>query len=174
MTLTAVPIDIVTVGTLVLGHGSVKLGTFAVQPRAAQHVRVSGSMTVVADSGSGLKRTPDFMTTVTHGLVFLEFLVAFLAVRPIRSLRNPTAFRAEMAIETSRDIFLTFSIDVMTFQAGYRSLRHYLAAVKGFRIHELWVGPGSGMDLVITRRIVILFRAGRHKEYQQQEADVCR
>jgi hypothetical protein len=174
MALAAVPFNVVAVSTLVLGHGSVKLGTFAVQPRAAQHMRVSGAMAVVADAGPGLKRTPDFMTAVTHGLVFLEFHVAFLTVRPIRSLRNSTAVRSEMAIETSRDIFLTFSIEVMTFHARHRSLRHYLAAVERFCIHELRVGPGLGVSLVIIGRIVILLGAGRHKEHQQQEADVCR
>ena len=174
MALAAVLGNVVAVSALVLGHGSVKLGAFAVQPRPAQHMRLAGSMAVVTDSRPGFKITFDFMTVVAHGLVFLEFLVAFHTVRPIRSPGNLTAVWAEVAFETSGDIFLTFPVDVMTFYTGCRSLRHYLTAVKGFCIYELRVGPGLGMDLVIIRRIGILFRAGQRKKHQQQQADVCR
>lgn len=174
MALAAVLGNVVAVSTLVLGHGSVKLGVFAVQPRLAQHMRLTRSMTVVADSRPGFKGTLEFMTTVAHGLAFLEFLVALHTVSPIRSPGNLTAVRAEVAFETSGDIFLVFPVNVMTFYTGCRSLRHYLTAVKGFCIYELWVGPGLGMNLIILRRIGILFRAGQRKEYKHQQADVCR
>lgn len=174
MTLAAVLGNVVAVGALVLRHRSVKLGAFVVQPRLAKHMRLAGSMAVVADARPGSKRTLDFMTAVAHGLVFLEFHMAFLTVRPIRSLRNLTAVRAEVAFETSRNIFLTFPVDVMTFYTGCRSLRHDLTTVKGFCIYELRVGPGLGMDLVIIRRICILFRAGRYKKHQHQQTDVYR
>jgi len=174
VTLTAVLFNVVAVSTLILGLGSVKLGTFAVQPRLAQHMRITGTMAVVADSRPGLKRTSDLMTAVADGLVFLEFLVALLTVSPVRSLRGFTTIRAEVAFETSGNLSLALPVDIMTFYTGCRPLLRYLTAVKGFCIHELRVGPVLGMRLVKIRGISILLRAGQRKKHQRQQADVCR
>ena len=131
MALAAVLGYIVAVGAFILGHGTVELRALRVQPWLAEHMLITGSMTVVTDAGAGSIGPPDIMAGIAHGLVILEFIVAWPPVGPTRTRRRLAPVRTEMTFEATRNIFPSLTIKVMTCHACQGSIRHYLGTVKG-------------------------------------------
>lgn len=171
MALIAVLGYIVAVDAFILGHGAVELRALLVQPWLAEHMLLTGAMTVVTDTGSGSKGTPDIVTTVAHSLIVLVFFMALQAVHPIRTNGFPVAVRTEMALKTPWNIFLTFTVNLMTLYTGRRALVLHLGSVKHVIIHILRIVPVFCMNFVVIRRIGIFFRAGQRKNHQHDQGD---
>ena len=157
MALAAPDLRLVAKFTILLGLDSVKMIIFLVQPRLAQYMRLTGSVAVVTDSGSGFKGALDLMAVVTHGLFIFVLPVTSQSVYPIRVYWHPAPFGAEMTLETSGNISNSFPVEVMTFHACQGSLGLNLGAVKWQFIDKLRIIPGFRMHLIETRCVGIFF-----------------
>ena len=161
----------VTVGALILGLVTVKLRALVVQPRLTQYVVFPGAVTIVTDTGSGSKGTTDVVTAVAHGLIVLVFFMAGQAVLPIRALGFPATVGTEMTLKAPRNIFLTFTVNLMALCTGRRALVLHLGSVKHGIIHIFRIIPVFYMNFVVIRRIGIFFRAGQRIMYQHHQGE---
>lgn len=160
-----------TIGAFLLGLVPVELGAVPIQPRLTHYVVFPGAVTVVTDTGSGSKGSPDIMTAVAHVLIVLVFFMAGQAVLPIRTNGFPATVGTKMALKTPWNIFLTFTVNLMALYTGRRALSLHLGSVKYGIIHILRIIPVFCMDFVVIRCIGIFFRAGQQKKHQHHQGD---